>query len=85
MAGTEPQKDMLLPLVNRIDAIMAESKALSIKDLAVAGKDLMAIGIKPGKTMGIILNELLETVLDDPAQNTKEKLLEIAGNLNKRY
>jgi hypothetical protein len=23
----------------------------------------------------------LETVLDDPAQNTREKLLEIAGNI----
>jgi hypothetical protein len=28
--------------------------------------------------MGIILKELLETVLDDPRQNVKEKLLEIA-------
>jgi len=44
----------------------------------------MTIGIESGKTMGIILKELLETVLDDPAQNTKEKLLEIAENLNKK-
>jgi hypothetical protein len=35
--------------------------------------------------MGIILSELLEAVLDDPALNNKEKLLEIAGNLAKRY
>jgi hypothetical protein len=35
--------------------------------------------------MGLILNELLETVIDDPVQNSREKLLEIAVNLNRRY
>ncbi|MDR0876674.1 MAG: HD domain-containing protein [Treponema sp.] len=85
MAGTEPDKKLLLPLISRVDQIMAGSRAFSLKDLAITGKDLMETGVKPGKTMGIILNELLETVLDDPAQNTREKLLEIAGNLNKRY
>jgi tRNA nucleotidyltransferase (CCA-adding enzyme) len=45
----------------------------------------MAIGVKPGPHIGIILNELLESVLDDPELNTHEKLLEIAGKLNQRY
>jgi poly(A) polymerase/tRNA nucleotidyltransferase (CCA-adding enzyme) len=31
--------------------------------------------------IGIILNELLETVLDDPKENTREHLLEIARNV----
>ena len=31
-----------------------------------------------GKQMGEVLSELLDTVLEDPALNTKEKLLEIA-------
>jgi hypothetical protein len=31
--------------------------------------------------LGCILKELLETVLDDPAQNSREKLLEIAGRV----
>jgi len=29
--------------------------------------------------LGVVLEALLETVLDDPAQNTREQLLEIAG------
>jgi hypothetical protein len=35
--------------------------------------------------MGILLNELFEAVVDDPALNTREKLLEIAGKINQRY
>jgi putative nucleotidyltransferase with HDIG domain len=85
MAGTEPGRDFLLPLVSRVDSVLAGSKVFSLKGLAVSGKDLMVAGIKPGKEMGIILNELLETVVDDPDSNTREKLMEIAGNLNRRY
>ena len=41
----------------------------------------MEAGIPSGKELGRILNGLLETVLEDPAQNEKEKLLKIARNL----
>ncbi|MDR1411851.1 MAG: HD domain-containing protein [Spirochaetaceae bacterium] len=84
-AGLDPAADFLLPLINRVEDVLSQNRAFSLKDLAVSGKDLIASGIKPGKHMGIILNELLEAVLDDPALNTREKLLEIAGNINKRY
>jgi len=84
-AGKEPSPQLLLPLINRIEKTLAQSRALSLKDLAVSGKDLMAAGIPRGKHMGIILSELLETVVDDPALNTKDKLLEIAGKINERY
>jgi tRNA nucleotidyltransferase/poly(A) polymerase len=83
-AAAEPAPDFLLSLANRVEKALAASRAFSLKDLAVCGNDLIAIGIKPGKTLGIILNELLETVLDDPAQNTREMLLKIAEKLNKK-
>ncbi|GHV81690.1 HDIG domain-containing protein [Spirochaetia bacterium] len=83
--GVEAPPDFLLPLITRVDAILAQSRAFSLKDLAITGKDLMETGVPPGKRMGIILNELLEAVVDDPALNNREKLLEIADNLNKRY
>jgi putative nucleotidyltransferase with HDIG domain len=85
MTGTEPALDSLAALISRVDAVMAEGRALSLKDLAVSGKDLMEAGIPPGKHMGIILGELLEAVVDDPALNTREKLLEIAGKIKSRY
>ncbi|MDR2702543.1 MAG: HD domain-containing protein [Spirochaetaceae bacterium] len=85
-AGVEPNPAMLLPFKKRIEAVLAKSSALSLKDLAVNGNDLIAAGVKPGKYVGIILNELLEAAVDDPALNTREKLLEIAGNINReRY
>jgi putative nucleotidyltransferase with HDIG domain len=85
MAGKEPPKNLLLPLAERIEEILSAGKAFSLKDLAVKGSDLIAQGIPPGKRLGIILDELLEAVLDDPALNTKEKLLEIADKINNRY
>jgi len=80
-AGIEPPPDSLLPLTRRVEKALGESHAFSLKDLAVSGKDLIALGIAPGKTLGIILDQLLETVLDDPAQNTRETLLKIAEKL----
>lgn len=80
-AAVEPERGFLLPLIRRVEKALSESRAFTLRDLAVSGNDLMAMGIKPGKTMGIILDELLETVLDDPSQNTREALLLIAGNL----
>ncbi|MCL2759265.1 MAG: polynucleotide adenylyltransferase, partial [Treponema sp.] len=73
----------LKQLVDRVNKVLTAGRAFAIKDLAISGKDLMSIGIQSGKMMGIILKELLETVLDDPAQNTREKLLEIAERIFK--
>ncbi|MDR0316696.1 MAG: HD domain-containing protein [Treponema sp.] len=83
-AKKEPSPGFLLPLTQRVEQALAQSRALSLKDLAVSGKDLIEAGIKPGKVMGIILNELFETVLDDPAENTRERLLFIAARLNQQ-
>jgi len=80
-SGKEPNYRSLLLLIERVNAVLAQGKAFSLKDLAVSGNDLMAAGIPAGKKMGTILNALLETVLDDPAQNTREKLLEIAEKI----
>ena len=77
----EASQKSLLDLKDRIDSVLKTNSAFTLKDLAIGGNDLMAIGIPGGKTMGIILNELLETVLDDPAQNTKDVLLGIAKKL----
>jgi tRNA nucleotidyltransferase/poly(A) polymerase len=84
-AGLEPAADFLIPMINRVEEVLAKSRAFSLKDLAVTGRDLMEAGIGPGKIMGIILKELLEAVVEDPELNTREKLLEIAGNCKGRY
>lgn len=55
--------------------IKESGDCLSLKDLAVTGKDLIEAGIAPGPALGEILTKLLEEVLEDPAKNTKEYLL----------
>ena len=52
-----------------------------MKDLKLNGEKLKALGIPAGRDMGFILKNLMECVLDDPEQNTEEKLSEIALNL----
>lgn len=54
--------------------IMDRQDCLSLKELAVNGRDLMELGIKQGKDIGRILNALLDIVVDDPQKNTKEYL-----------
>ena len=62
-------------LRTRIARVAAEDAALSVKDLAVNGSDVMRVlGVAPGPQVGQILNRLLERVLDDPAINQKETL-----------
>jgi tRNA nucleotidyltransferase (CCA-adding enzyme) len=45
-----------------------------LKDLAVNGHDLMALGIR-GKAVGEALNRLLNLVLEDAVPNEKAALL----------
>ena len=58
--------------------IKEAKQCVSLKELAVSGSDLIAIGIKPGKEIGEILNRLLEMVIEDPELNQKEILLKKA-------
>ena len=62
-------------------AIEAAGDALAVRELAVSGEDLKEAGIAPGKTMGDVLRQLLEEVLEEPWRNKKEWLLERAKKL----
>ncbi len=48
---------------------------ISLKNLAISGKDLMEAGIPAGKKLGSILDSLLLEVLENPDKNTREYLL----------
>lgn len=54
--------------------VLINEECVTLRDLAVTGKDLMAIGMKPGRELGAMLNELLEWVIDDPECNKKDLL-----------
>ena len=54
--------------------IIDDNDCLSVKDLAVNGRDIMDLGIPAGPGVGKILKQLLDAVLDDPLANDKDKL-----------
>lgn len=72
---------LLLELKERIEKELEKNNALTLKSLAVNGRDLMQLGIPAGKDLGRILNELLDCVLEDPQMNDREKLLNTAESL----
>lgn len=62
--------------------IIEENQCLSLKDLAVTGKDLITeLGMQPGKEIGTTLHTLLDRVLDDPSLNERNVLLDMARQL----
>lgn len=56
--------------------IRERGDCLTVRELAVDGRDLMAMGVEKGPRIGEILQRLLELVLDDPEKNEKSFLLE---------
>lgn len=74
----EEKLEKLAYIEQMYEGICNRKEAVSLKDLAVTGSDLIALGIQPGRQIGEILHELLELVLEDPAHNTREELLKIS-------
>lgn len=70
-----------LDVFPKIRAVLAEIRAenacLTVKDLAVNGNDLLALGYQ-GKAIGETLNALLEGVLDETLPNERQALLDRA-------
>ena len=72
--GAEAAKDL-----EKIEAIareiLQEDACLTVKDLAIDGNDLLALGFPAGKTLGACLTYLLEQVQDEKISNARDALL----------
>ena len=64
--------------------LKAEDACLGLKDLAVNGNDLMALGYR-GRAIGTCLNVLLEQVVDERLPNEKKALLAFAAENQKDW
>lgn len=58
------------------------TEAVDLCDLAIDGDDLREAGIAPGPRLGSILSSLLDRVIDDPRNNTRNRLLELAREMD---
>ena len=72
----------LLQMREHVARVLAAGAALSVRDLAVDGRDLMReLGLPPGPRLGRLLDQLLDRVLSEPGLNARGALLEAARAL----
>ncbi len=80
LAKSAYAQQLLLPKIQCLKELYQEVKkdqdCVSLRRLAVSGRDLIAAGMEPGPQMGQVLNQLLQLVLEHPEWNTKEILLQ---------
>jgi poly(A) polymerase/tRNA nucleotidyltransferase (CCA-adding enzyme) len=68
----------------RVEKILREEEAPTVKMLKIRGDEVMKIlGIQPGPKIGHVLEALLQEVIDDPEKNKKEYLEKRVGELGK--
>ena len=65
--------------------ILEENCCLKLKDLNINGSDLLRMGIAEGKTIGAILNTLLDMVIDEEIKNDRQELLSKAEQLYEKF
>jgi tRNA nucleotidyltransferase (CCA-adding enzyme) len=69
-------------LRERYAAQILAQNALTTRDLAISGHDVMQrLGIAPGRVIGQVLERLLERVIEDPSLNEREALLKLVDEV----
>lgn len=78
-AQAEEKAGALLTQLDAVEglwqAALAAADCLTVKRLALNGRDLLALGVAEGPEIGRLLHLLLEQVLDEPALNERETLV----------
>lgn len=61
--------------------IIEHNQCYSLNTMNITGKDLIEIGVREGKEIGLILNVLLNKVIDEEIENNKKILIEYAKDI----
>lgn len=69
-----PRAKLADELVRILDEVLAAGEALAVRDLAVGGRDVLALGVQPGPVVGAALNAALDAVTDERVANEPEAL-----------
>ncbi len=67
-------KEDLLVLLAAARKAQEEGDCCRLRDLAVSGRDVIALGVSPGPKVGRMLEDMLEAVIVDEVENTREAL-----------
>lgn len=82
LAGASPGERAGLEAARaQAQALLDGGACLSLRNLAVTGHDLLALGCPPGPEVGRVLRALLGQVLSDALPNRREELLAYAARL----
>nr|WP_302649905.1 HD domain-containing protein [uncultured Agathobaculum sp.] len=76
--GTHPEDvAWLYGMEQCLDRVLAADACFSLRQLAVNGNDMLALGLS-GPAVGAMLHDLLRAVIDEQADNTRGALLTLA-------
>ena len=79
--GTKEESDVFDRIAQLLRELENEAACLTVRDLAVSGNDLLALGFAPGKALGNCLDALLAQVQDELLPNEKAPLLDAANHI----
>ena len=72
---TRARYENLMVLTGLVQEAMAQGLCCSLRELAIGGRELMALGVPAGPQIGQILNQLLEDVVEERCENRPDVLL----------
>jgi tRNA nucleotidyltransferase/poly(A) polymerase len=79
-----PSTGDVLASIRRLREELRRGPALQKSELALSGRDLISMGLKPGPHFGEILSQLMERVLDEPRLNENETLRNLVREMVER-
>lgn len=80
-SGDEQAAGALVHTWRRVHEERLGDAPIDRSELAVDGQDILELGVARGPVVGLLLDELHAQVLEDPALNERETLLDIAREL----
>jgi tRNA nucleotidyltransferase (CCA-adding enzyme) len=68
--------------LRRVRDLLESGECWSLNGLAVAGEDLISLGIPQGPALGAALKKLLEHVIERPEENKRDVLIALIDEMN---
>ncbi|WP_249300123.1 CCA tRNA nucleotidyltransferase [Feifania hominis] len=79
--GVSSRAQQLDEVESILARVLEQGACFCLRDLAVKGGDLIALGIPPGPGLGALLQKLLDAVIEGRCQNERDVLLGYAEEL----
>lgn len=72
---SEPRLELSYELERVLDEVIASNDAFSLKQLAIDGNDVLALGMPAGPRIGELLDAALDAVIEEKLPNKREALI----------